>query len=100
MENNFNQQVPVYDETETLATELLREVKESAKRWFFAFLVVLFFWFTTIAIFFWYVTLPIEEQTVKIESDGGGNANYIGNDGDINNGTNNGDENEESDPQT
>ena len=97
MENN--RQFQTYEETETLATELLREVKESAKRWFVAFLVVLFFWFTTIAIFFWYVTLPIEEQTVKIESDGGDDANYIGNDGDINNGTYYGNEDEESDPQ-
>lgn len=89
-----------YEQQESLASELLSEVKESAKRWFIAFLTVLFFWFTTIAVFFWYITLPVEESTVKIESEGGGNANYIGDDGDIINGENNSFDEAESGTET
>ena len=66
-------------DNEKLATELLREIKLSAKRWFVAFLVVTFLWFTTIAGFVWYITLPVEEgtETTTVENDDG-NANYIG----------------------
>lgn len=74
----------------TLATELLHELKICAKRWFIAFLIVLGLWFTTIAGFVVYLSLPVNE-TVSVENQGG-NANYIGNDlnGELkNNGENN-----------
>lgn len=71
-------------ENETLATEMLKEIKATSKRWFIAFLVTLGLWFATIGFFVWYISLPTEE-TVTVENDDG-NANYIGNDmnGDFN----------------
>lgn len=76
----------------SLATEMLHEIKASAKRWFIAFIVTLILWFATIVGFIWYITLPPveDEQTVTIENDDG-NANYIGRDmnGELNNGKDN-----------
>ena len=54
-------------ENETLATEMLRELKSNGRRWFIAFLVVLFLWFATIGAFLWYISLPVEETTVEQE---------------------------------
>ena len=76
----------------TLATEMLHELKASAKRWFIAFIVTLVLWFATIAVFMWYITLPTEDTTeeVTIENEDG-NANYAGRDmnGVVNNGEDN-----------
>lgn len=69
-------------ENETLATEMLRELKASNKRWFIAFLVAMSLWFATIGAFIWYLALPIEEVT--IEQDTEGNANYLIGIGDYN----------------
>lgn len=79
------------EEYTKLATELLHELKSSAKRWFIAFIVVLVLWFSTIGVFIWYITLPTEEVTIENDD---GNANYIGNDmnGDITNGEDNSEE--------
>ena len=73
-----------------LATEILQEVKASAKRWFIAILVMVFIELATIGGFLWYISLPVDE-TVTVENDEG-NANYIGRDltGEINNGEDNG----------
>ena len=51
------------------ATELLKEIKTSAKRWFIAFIIVLSLWFATIGAFIWYISLPVEveENTQSIE---------------------------------
>lgn len=79
---------------ETLATELLKEVKATSRRWFIAFCVMIGLELATIFGFMWYITLP--EENISVENDEG-NANYIGNDvnGDVINGKDNG--NEESD---
>ncbi len=71
----------------TLATELLHELKASAKRWFVAFVVMVILELATIAGFIWYISLPVEEYAEIYNEDG--NANYIGNDmnGDLYNGT-------------
>ena len=66
------------EEGTTLATEILSELKASAKRWFIAFLVMCGIELATVAGFLWYISLPIEE-TVDIQNDDG-NANYIGGD--------------------
>ena len=73
-----------------LATEILQELKASARRWFIAFLVMVGIELATIGGFLWYISLPVDE-TVTVENEDG-NANYIGHDltGDINNGENNG----------
>lgn len=51
------------DEHMTLATEIFKELKLSAKRWFIAFLVMIAVEVATIAGFLWYISLPIEETT-------------------------------------
>lgn len=78
-------------DTMNLATELLHEVKMSAKRWFIAFCVMVLIECATIAGFLWYLSLPTEEVTVESDD---GNANYIGRDlrGDLYNGESNGKE--------
>lgn len=48
---------------ETLATELLHEIKASSKRWFIAFCIMVGVELATIAGFLWYVSLPVEEYT-------------------------------------
>lgn len=74
----------------TLATEILAEVKASARRWFIAFIIMIIIEVATIAGFLWYISLPVDE-TVSVENDDG-NANYIGRDldGGIYNGENSG----------
>ena len=74
------------DKEQSLATELLHMVKQSAQRWFVAFCIMVGVEICTIVGFLWYISLPVDEVTV--ESDNGGNADYVGNDleGGINNG--------------
>ena len=66
------------NETTTLATEILRELQLSAKRWFIAFLVMLFLELATIAGFLWYISLPIDESSVTVSNEDDGSTNYIG----------------------
>lgn len=56
------------DEHMTLATELIKELKASSKRWFIAFMVVIVLWFSTIAGFIIYISLPVEEVVIEQES--------------------------------
>ena len=51
------------NENMTLATELLHELKASAKRWFIAFCIMVVLEVATIAGFLWYISLPVEEYT-------------------------------------
>lgn len=73
------------EEGTTLATEILQEVKASARRWFIAFIIMLCVEIATVCGFLWYLSLPVDE-TVTVENDEG-NANYIGGDitGNVNN---------------
>ena len=74
------------NENETLATELLHELKATSKRWFIAFLVVLVLWFATIGTFIWYLTLPAEEGSYSIDQNASGRSFNIV-DGTYNNGS-------------
>lgn len=76
---------------DTLASELLHQIKLNAQRWFVAFCVMVFIEIATIVGFLWYISLPVEEISIENQS---GNANYIGRDleGDIYNGENHGKE--------
>ena len=56
-------------DSETLATELLKEIKASAKRWFIAFLVMVGIEFATIAGFLWYISLPVEEVETEYQQE-------------------------------
>lgn len=64
------------DETK-LATELLHELKLSAKRWFLAFIAMVIVEVLTIAGFLWYISLPVEEYGYNeqvmdnVDTDGG-----------------------------
>ena len=53
------------EENKTLATELLHEVKASAKRWFIIAIVELGVLLAVIAGFLWYITLPVDEYTIE-----------------------------------
>ena len=57
------------EENKTLATELLHEVKASAKRWFIIAIVELIAILLIVAGFLWYITLPVEEYTETIEQE-------------------------------
>lgn len=59
------------ESTNTLATDMLREIKTTSKRWFIAFIVTLGLWFATIAgfILYEYYTLPTEETTYEQTAD-------------------------------
>ena len=70
-------------ENESLATELLHEIKSQAKIWFIAFIIVLLLWFATIGAFLWYISLPVEEiesTTVEQEADNNTNTQLVGGD--------------------
>ena len=69
-------------ESVNFATELLREVKSSARRWFIAFCVMVFMEIATIAGFLWYISLPVETETTDIEqnADDGSDNQIVGGD--------------------
>lgn len=81
------------NEVHTLATELLHELKASAKRWFIIAVIELIVILSMTGGFIWYMSLPVEDEVVSVESEDG-NANYVGNDmtGAIYNGKSNGKE--------
>ena len=54
-------------EKDTLASELLHELKVTSKRWFMAFCIMVFLEFATIAGFMWYISLPVDESIVSVE---------------------------------
>lgn len=59
---------------DNLATEMLKELKSNAKRWFIAFIVALVLWFITIGLFVWYINQPVEE-TITYTQDAESNDN-------------------------
>ena len=75
-------------ENQPLATELIRELRASNRRWFIVALVELGIILAIVAGFLWYISLPVDE--IFIENDDG-NATYIGHDleGELYNGTDN-----------
>ena len=72
-------------EGQTLATEMLRELQRSAKRWFVAFVIMTILEIATVGGFLWYLSLPVEEYSVDQDTDNGGYNYAIG--GDYTNGT-------------
>lgn len=71
---------------ESLASELLHEVKATSKRWFILFIICLIMLFVTNLAWLYAWNLPDEETTTEITSDNGSNANYVDGVGDIING--------------
>lgn len=60
-----------------LASEILTELKASAKRWFIAFCIMVVLEILTIAGFIWYISVSNKVNDVQIENTDG-YANYIG----------------------
>ena len=85
-------------ENETLATEMLRELKANNRRLFIALIVVLTLWFATIGAFLWYISLPVEVQEVEQYTEG--DANAIIGIGDFNGNLPENNSQEESNPQS
>ena len=56
-------------EQTTLATEIFKEIKMSARRWFIAFIVMVLLEITTVIGFLWYLSLPAEQYDVSQEAD-------------------------------
>ena len=58
-------------DNETLATEMLKEIKATSKRWFIAFIITLCLWFATVIgfIIYEYYSLPVEETTTTYEQE-------------------------------
>lgn len=71
-------------EEKSLAMELLEELKRQNKRLIVALFVVITLWAATIGGFMWYLN-QYDFVSYDVNSQDGGNANFIGNDGDINN---------------
>ena len=85
-----------------LASEILKELKINCKRNFVLFIITLVFLFATNAIWLYAWCLPVEETTstttttVDQDTGGDGTNNYIGEEGDIYNGTTASDKNEDN----
>lgn len=65
---------------QTLASEILKEVKASARRWFIAFCIMCSVELGTVAGFLWYISLPVEECSVDQITDTGGDNCAVGGD--------------------
>ena len=76
-------------EEKSLAKELLEDAKRTNKRMFIIILVILFMWFATIGYLVYILndigTIETTTQEVQQESESGNN-NFVGGNGDINNG--------------
>lgn len=68
------------EKNESLAVELLHELKLSAKRWFIAFVIMTILEIATILGFVWYISLPVEEYSLEQTTDRGGANFNIGGD--------------------
>lgn len=79
------QAVKEIEKDRSFAWELIANSRKDSKRWFIALLVVLSMWFATIGVFIWYIN-QYDYTSYEVKSEDGGNANYIGQDGDIHNG--------------
>ena len=84
-------------ENETLATEMLREIKATSKRWFIMFLVTLCLWFATIIGFicYEYYSLPVDEVTTTYEQESDNDSKNLIVGGDYNGETENNENSEE-----
>lgn len=77
-------------EEQSFALDLLRDYKKQNKRQFIIILIVLVMWFCTIGYLVYILNdIGTVETTTTVEQSDAENNNYIGNDGDIINGTKN-----------
>ena len=74
---------------DTFAMAMLKSYHKQATRWYIIAIVILSMWLATIGGFVYYLSLyDFSSETITVEQDStdGGNANYIGGNGDIANG--------------
>lgn len=81
MDEKKEKEIEEVNESESLAVEMIRELKVNAKRWFIAFIITLIFLVGTNMAWL-YVFQSYDYVSVDSKE---GNANYIGNDGEVNN---------------
>lgn len=74
------------NKNDSFAMELLKGYSLQAKRWFIACIVILAMWLATIFGFVWFIS-QYDYESYEITADGDSNANYIGEDGNIYNGS-------------
>ena len=70
-------------EKDTLAMEILHELKATIKRLWITVVILIVLLFGTNLAWLYYWNLPDEEYTIRQETSDEGTNNYIGNDGDI-----------------
>lgn len=72
-------------EDNTLAMELLHQLKSSMKKWFIAFIIVLIMFFASNIAWLYAWNLPVESTTTTYDADSEDNGNAIINDsGEVN----------------
>lgn len=67
-------------EQDSLATELLKQIKADKKRWFIIALVELFIIFAITGIFIWYISLPVEDGNISQSADDNSYNQIVGGD--------------------
>ena len=65
-------------DNDSLALELLHEIKKTSKRWFILFIITLILLFTSNIIWLYAWCLQTEQTSYDIQSDGNSNAIYNG----------------------
>lgn len=72
------------EERKSDAWLMIAELGKQNKRMFTALITVLILWFATIGSFVWYLNqYDFSTEVYDFDTQDGGNANYIGNDGDV-----------------
>lgn len=75
------------EERKSDAWFMIEEMGRQNKRMFSALITIIILWFATIGGFVWYLSsIEIVAEVYDVNSEDGGYASYVGNDGDIYNG--------------
>ena len=87
LEKKNTDQTEVQEVKDYILSHMLKSAETNSKRWFTVAMVLLFMLMATIGGIVgtgvWFFN-NYDLSTVEMSTDGGGDANYIGNDGDIN----------------
>lgn len=85
VEKKYTDKTEIQEAEKSLAMMLIEDAKANSKRWFTIAIIILCMWLATIGGFIWYL-YQYDFTSYELSTDGGGDANYIGNDGDVYNG--------------
>ena len=78
---------------------VMNEIREKRKDIIIGILIILLFASNALWLWYWNSYEWVDDYSVDVDAGDGGNANYIGNDGDIYNGTNNSTQETDKDAQ-